>query len=403
MNKQGIYENLKKLRLEGAMRKEAIPCLDNAPVDVSILQEWSAAIAISAPKFHGYTSPDLELLRSDKEPMPYGVFAVADIPENTLLMAARPVALTPSAARIAMSYYNSLEETTGFYRHPFVQSGGLNYDFRYYYSHPYNYAQSLNHSSKANVEVYCLAPAKKAGDEGLFVFYSSRPIAKGEELFEDYGPGSVERFPWLVRDDSSIEHEGSIEDAVKDRSSCRKRKEEMDVCPEQAFCLRDVTVPDGTVLEPGVSFVKTWRFRNDSEESWPAGARLIFVAEGGCKERLGAPDEVKIASSVAPGQECDVSVPLVAPMKHGRYVAYFRLIDSEGFAFGQRVFIDVNVSRAKKSADEEPLRTIHRLLEEAAAEDDERLEPPRKRQSRVVAVAPAGFEYSPVAVSLPSA
>lgn len=49
--------------------------------------------------------------------------------------------------------------------------------------------------------------------------------------------------------------------------------------------VRDVTVPDGTVLRPCETFIKTWRFRNELDRPWPAGTRLLFVGKN--SDRLG--------------------------------------------------------------------------------------------------------------------
>lgn len=77
--------------------------------------------------------------------------------------------------------------------------------------------------------------------------------------------------------------------------------------------VKDVTIPDGTELQPGEAFVKTWRFRNETNRPWPAGSRLIFIGKN-C-DRLGAPDEVVVAHEVLPQQEIDISMPMTADRK----------------------------------------------------------------------------------------
>ncbi|MBN9348856.1 MAG: hypothetical protein J0I48_22080 [Devosia sp.] len=49
--------------------------------------------------------------------------------------------------------------------------------------------------------------------------------------------------------------------------------------------VRDVSVPDGTILQPNEPFVKTWRFRNELDRPWPLGTRLLFVGKN--SDRLG--------------------------------------------------------------------------------------------------------------------
>jgi len=105
--------------------------------------------------------------------------------------------------------------------------------------------------------------------------------------------------------------------------------------------VKDVTVPDESEVLPMTSFVKTWRFRNESNKPWPEGSRLLFIGKN--SDRLGAPEYVLIPIPVLPKQEINISVPLVAPQEQGRYTAYFRLADGTGKKFGQRVWVMVRV------------------------------------------------------------
>lgn len=84
-------------------------------------------------------------------------------------------------------------------------------------------------------------------------------------------------------------------------------------CTWSAAYVADVTIPDGTRLEPGSAFVKTWRVRNAGTCDWE-GVRLVFA--GG--ERMGAVNAVDVPATVA-GQEADVSVEMVAPELPGSY------------------------------------------------------------------------------------
>jgi len=84
---------------------------------------------------------------------------------------------------------------------------------------------------------------------------------------------------------------------------------------------------------------------------WPPATRLLFVGKN--SDRLGAPDEVLLAQSLLPGQEMDVSVPLVAPVAPGRYMAYFRLASADGKKFGQRVWVMISVAGQQHSSSDE--------------------------------------------------
>lgn len=91
------------------------------------------------------------------------------------------------------------------------------------------------------------------------------------------------------------------------------------LCSYEATFLADVTIPDNTVVQPGTSFVKTWRVRNDGTCTWGsiefALHRLVF-ARG---DRLGAPDAVSLPPQVYSGGVVDISVPMVAPTQAGIY------------------------------------------------------------------------------------
>jgi hypothetical protein len=95
----------------------------------------------------------------------------------------------------------------------------------------------------------------------------------------------------------------------------------------QAEFVRDVTVPDGTEMRPNQPFTKTWRYRNSGNVPWGQGVRLVFVSEtiGGYRSnQMGGPDYVNVPD-VAPGDDVDVSVNLVASATPGRYRSYWRL------------------------------------------------------------------------------
>jgi len=92
----------------------------------------------------------------------------------------------------------------------------------------------------------------------------------------------------------------------------------------------DVTIPDGTEINPGESFVKTWRLKNAGSCTWTTGYSLVFVSG----ENMGAPASVPLTATVAPGGLIDVSVTLTAPLTPGVYRGYFKLRNASGVLFG---------------------------------------------------------------------
>jgi LysM repeat protein len=89
--------------------------------------------------------------------------------------------------------------------------------------------------------------------------------------------------------------------------------------------ITDVTIPDGTVMEPGHAFTKTWRLKNVGTVEWGEGTHLDFL-EG---EQMGAPSPVAVPN-VPPGETVDISVDLVAPAEVGNYTGRWRLFATDG-------------------------------------------------------------------------
>jgi hypothetical protein len=93
---------------------------------------------------------------------------------------------------------------------------------------------------------------------------------------------------------------------------------------DSALFVKDVTIPDGTQIEPGATFKKTWRLRNVGTCQW-SGYSLVFdsgEAMGGVPEAVGI---------VGPGQEVDVSVSFTVPTSlSGTVRSYWRLRNTSG-------------------------------------------------------------------------
>ena len=100
-------------------------------------------------------------------------------------------------------------------------------------------------------------------------------------------------------------------------------------CIDKAAFYADITVPDGTVFDPGEAFTKTWQVRNAGTCSWD-GYSLVFQ-EG---DLLNAASPVLLVNSVAPGALAMISVQMTAPQKPGSYYNSWFLASSNGTLFG---------------------------------------------------------------------
>jgi hypothetical protein len=110
-------------------------------------------------------------------------------------------------------------------------------------------------------------------------------------------------------------------------------------CVPHSTFVTDVTIPDGTAVEPGKPFVKTWRVSNSGTCSWDGTYAIAFV-QG---ELLGAPSLAPIPVA-APGVTVDISLQLVAPSTSGRYQGTWRLRAPDGTSFGTNLIVDISVS-----------------------------------------------------------
>lgn len=101
-------------------------------------------------------------------------------------------------------------------------------------------------------------------------------------------------------------------------------------CRAGASFIDDVTVNDGTLMEPGESFVKVWRLRNSGDCVWSPEYALVFF--GG--NRLGASQSTPLSTRVQPGQTADIALEMVAPSEPGTYQGYWKLQTPAGRFFG---------------------------------------------------------------------
>ncbi|PWH12611.1 MAG: hypothetical protein DDG60_12565 [Anaerolineae bacterium] len=115
---------------------------------------------------------------------------------------------------------------------------------------------------------------------------------------------------------------------------------------DAARFVADVTVPDGTPYAPGTAFVKTWRLKNIGTCTWNSSYSLVFDAG----DVMGGPSSLPLPGTVAPGEEIDISISLIAPVKAGKYRGYWRLQNPTGQTLsiekgynGRSFFVEIQV------------------------------------------------------------
>ncbi len=111
------------------------------------------------------------------------------------------------------------------------------------------------------------------------------------------------------------------------------------VCSDDSAYIADVTIPDGTRMEPGERFVKTWQLRNNGTCEWDAGYSLQLI-DG---PQIARVSSVPLDGSVEAGETLEISVEMVAPEDPGNYRAWWQLADEDGETFGQTPYVDIQV------------------------------------------------------------
>ncbi|MGD2253354.1 MAG: NBR1-Ig-like domain-containing protein [Anaerolineales bacterium] len=101
-------------------------------------------------------------------------------------------------------------------------------------------------------------------------------------------------------------------------------------CEDAATFVDDVTIEDGTEIEPDKPFTKTWRLTNSGTCPWTTEYAVVF-SDG---DQMDGPDETPLVGEVAPGATVDISVDLTSPEVGGTYQGNWLLRNAEGQTFG---------------------------------------------------------------------
>lgn len=109
------------------------------------------------------------------------------------------------------------------------------------------------------------------------------------------------------------------------------------ICDSMAF-VADLTIPDGTYVDPGQDFDKFWRVKNIGTCTWDSSYQLVFV-QGDQMEG----QNVSVQGTVAPGATYDFGVELTAPTAPGTYGGQWQMVNGQGVPFGTRIWVQIVV------------------------------------------------------------
>ena len=138
--------------------------------------------------------------------------------------------------------------------------------------------------------------------------------------------------------------------------------EPLETGPLSMIFVTDVTIPDGTVAQPGELLLKIWRVENTGETTWQTERppfRLTFNAGDqlsgpSVAQALFYPAGVDLTletsfqswsgwrTRVEPGEQVDLPLLVRAPEAEGHYRGYWMLLDGEGGELGG-LYVDIIV------------------------------------------------------------
>ena len=101
-------------------------------------------------------------------------------------------------------------------------------------------------------------------------------------------------------------------------------------CINDLLLVSDPTIPDNTVVSPGMSLDKQWLVRNNGTCDWDGTYTLRFV--GG--SLLDASPEFSLIPAVS-GNEGSIEVKCTAPLESGQYISLWQAFDPLGNPFGE--------------------------------------------------------------------
>ena len=116
-------------------------------------------------------------------------------------------------------------------------------------------------------------------------------------------------------------------------------------CKNVLVYMSDVSYPDGSKINPGQEFTKTWRIYNNGSCKWYEGYSIVFV-DGAYMSGNSTP----IPTLTIPGTTVDVSINLKAPQADGDYTGYYQMRAPDGTFFGPRLSARIIVTDQAVSA-----------------------------------------------------
>ncbi|KAI9506774.1 hypothetical protein BX070DRAFT_186265, partial [Coemansia spiralis] len=102
-----------------------------------------------------------------------------------------------------------------------------------------------------------------------------------------------------------------------------------------AVFVEDITIPDGTLVDAGETFVKIWSVANVGNTEWPKGTMLVHMDGEPSIQGNRKTMRVVIGKRY---EQVGVAVDLVAPVSPGTHKSRWRLMTPDGYYFGSELW-----------------------------------------------------------------
>lgn len=111
-------------------------------------------------------------------------------------------------------------------------------------------------------------------------------------------------------------------------------------CIDSLSYIEDVTIPDGTVVQPGEEIVKQWKIINSGTCDW--NSRYSFRLIDG--DAMGAKERLKLVQ-LEPNEEGILEITFTAPEYVGPYYTGWQAYNAHGKAFGDDLYMEIYVNQ----------------------------------------------------------
>ena len=109
-------------------------------------------------------------------------------------------------------------------------------------------------------------------------------------------------------------------------------------CKSYLAFIEDVTIPDGTQVQPQVNLDKRWLVENRGTCNWDRRFSLRLIAGS----EMGASPNLSLYPARS-GRQAEIQIQFTAPQEPGIHRSAWQAADPQGNFFGDTIFIEIEV------------------------------------------------------------